>query len=228
MRDLRVPIVGAVLAAVAVAAFLPMGTEAQQSVTVQLAAQNNSGITGTATLTPDGAGTRVVLQLQNAGAGPEPAHIHQGTCANLNPTPMFPLTSVVNGRSETTVNVSLVQLLASPTAVNVHKSPQEVPVYVSCGNITAAAAAAPAVPAVPGVPAAPAAQPSPAPKPAAPAPAAAPAQAPKPAASPAAQAPAGLPRTGDADNTPMVLLAVFGGLALVGAGAFMIRRRRSA
>ena len=56
------------------------------------------------------------------------------------------------------------------------------------------------------------------------APAAAPAQSPKPVGSPA---PAGLPRTGEADTTPMVLLALLGGLALVGAGAFVVWSRRS-
>src|SRR5919199_132537 len=60
----------------------PDTASAQQAVTIQLSPQNSSGITGTATLTPMGDQTRVVLTLAGAGAGPEPAHIHAGTCAD--------------------------------------------------------------------------------------------------------------------------------------------------
>ncbi len=120
-------------------------TAAQQAVTVNLATQNNSGVSGTATLTPMGGQTQVVLQLQNA-PGPHPAHIHDGSCANLNPAPKFPLTSVMNGRSETTVNASVQDLLSMQTAINVHKSPQEASVYVACGNIAATAGQAGTLP----------------------------------------------------------------------------------
>jgi LPXTG-motif cell wall-anchored protein len=222
-------VVGAVIAAVALAVSLPSGIQAQQGVTIELESENDSGVEGTAMLTPDGSGTKVVLDLENA-PGPHPAHIHTGNCGpTLNPAPAFPLTAVTNGRSETTVSASLADIMAAPHAINVHKSPQEAAVYVACGNLSAAAAAAPA--AQPAPPAKPAAQPSPAakPAPAAPAtkPATAPAQAPKPAASPAAQAPAGLPRTGEAAVSPIVLLAMLGGLALIGVGAFVDIRRRS-
>lgn len=232
MNALRIPVVGAVIAAVALAVSLPSGIQAQQGVTIELESENDSGVEGTAMLTPDGSGTKVVLDLENA-PGPHPAHIHTGNCGpTLNPAPAFPLTAVTNGRSETTVSASLADIMAAPHAINVHKSPQEAAVYVACGNLSAAAAAAPA--AQPAPPAKPAAQPSPAAKPAPAAPAApatkpatAPAQAPKPAASPAAQAPAGLPRTGEAAVSPIVLLAMLGGLALIGVGAFVDIRRRS-
>jgi LPXTG-motif cell wall-anchored protein len=160
---------------------------------------------------------------------------------------VFPLTSVTNGRSETTVAASIADILGAPHAINVHKSPQEIPVYTACGNITAAGGPA----AAPAGASAPAAQPSPAAKPAAPppasgqaqAPAAAPAQA--PAAKPAAAAspvaapaqaprpvasPAALPRTGEAaDPTAGLWMVAAVGVGLVGAGAFLIaRRRRSA
>lgn len=115
---------------------------AATSVTVQLSAQNNSGETGTAELTDMGGGqTKVVITLTGAPSGvAQPAHIHEGTCANLNPTPKYPLTSVQGGKSETTVNVSLTDLMAKPFAINVHKSAQEIPVYVACGNIPTQAA----------------------------------------------------------------------------------------
>ncbi|MFN8525170.1 MAG: hypothetical protein U0821_18905 [Chloroflexota bacterium] len=228
MRFLRVPVIGAILAAFAVAMLVPGSTQAQQSITITLSAQNNSGVSGTATLSPAANGTLVVVNLQNA-PGPHPIHIHAGTCANLNPAVVFPLTTVSNGKSETTVPASLATILGAPHAINVHKSPQEASVYVSCGNIVASAAAPAASPAASPA-AAPAAAPAPAAKPAAspaavPAAAPAPAQAPRPAASPA---PAGLPRTGEVDTTGRLLAALVGGLALAGAGAFMIWRRKTA
>lgn len=111
--------------------------------TVQLAAQNTSGISGTATLTDLGGGkTRVVVNVTGAAGGNEPAHIHEGTCATLNPAPKYPLTNVQNGASTTEVNVSLADLQKSPYAINLHKSPQDVPTYVACGDIVAAGAQA--------------------------------------------------------------------------------------
>ena len=65
----------------------------------------------------------------------EPAHIHSGTCSNLNPAPKYPLTSVVNGISETTVDASIATLTAGGLAVNVHKSADDLKDYVACGNL---------------------------------------------------------------------------------------------
>ena len=137
MRAVWVPLMGAFAVALTTIALLPASTQAQQSVTVNLTAQNNSGQTGTAVLTSEGSGTKVVITLSNA-PGPHPAHIHTGAC----PTPgavVFPLTSVTNGRSETTVAASIADILRAPHAINIHKSPQEIPVYTACGNVTAAA-----------------------------------------------------------------------------------------
>lgn len=115
-------------------------------VTVTMKAQNNSGESGTTTLTSQDGKTRVVINLTGAPAGvAQPAHIHKGTCANLDPKPAFPLTNVMDGKSTTTVDVSLDALMKEQFAVNVHKSGAEAAVYVSCGEIPmqAAAAAAP-------------------------------------------------------------------------------------
>lgn len=115
------------------------------AVTVTLKPQNNSGISGTATLTPVGDKTQVVISVTGEPAGgSEPAHIHEGTCANLNPAPKYPLANVVNGTSTTTVNASLATLTAGQLAINMHKSAQELTVYVACGDITAMPASAPA------------------------------------------------------------------------------------
>jgi len=142
MRVHPATIVIALLLAVGAPALLATSAAAQQPITIQLAAQNNSGITGTVVLTPMGAQTKVTLTLQGSPAGAtHPAHIHAGTCATLDPRPAFPLTPVQNGASETVVNVSIDQLRAARHAINVHKSPQEASVYVACGDLPFGAAA---------------------------------------------------------------------------------------
>jgi hypothetical protein len=106
------------------------------TLTVKLDEQNGSGESGTATLTAEGASTKVVLELENpASPDPQPAHIHKGTCAELDPTPAYPLTNVEDGKSETTVNVALDELESGEFAINVHKSEPDIKTYVSCGNI---------------------------------------------------------------------------------------------
>ena len=74
--------------------------------------------------------------LSPASSEAQPAHIHKGTCDNLDPNPAFPLENVVDGKSETDVDVSLDDLALSSYAVNVHKSQDEADVYVACGDIT--------------------------------------------------------------------------------------------
>jgi len=103
-------------------------------VTVKLGAQNGSGETGTATFTPQGNKTQVVLQLTGAPATAQPAHIHEGSCAKLNPAPKIPLQNVVNGKSTTVLDMPMKQVMAGG-AVNVHKSAQDVKTYVACGDL---------------------------------------------------------------------------------------------
>ena len=111
-------------------------TLAADSATVKLSPQNNSGESGTATLTKVGERTKVVLNVTGAPAGvTQPVHIHKGTCDKLDPKPTFPLSPVVNGKSETTVNASLDNLQKGGYAINGHKSAQEIATYVFCGNI---------------------------------------------------------------------------------------------
>lgn len=107
---------------------------AADSATVKLSPQNNSGESGTATLTKQGdKQTKVVLSVTGA-SGSQPVHIHKGTCAQLDPKPAFPLSPVTDGKSETVVDASLDDL-AKGYAINGHKSPQEIKTYVFCGDI---------------------------------------------------------------------------------------------
>ncbi|MDA2921029.1 hypothetical protein MYX76_16330 [Desulfobacterota bacterium AH_259_B03_O07] len=106
-----------------------------ETVTVELKAVNNSGVSGKATLTPVDNNTKVVINLTGAPEGiAQPAHIHQGTCENLG-EPKYPLEAVKNGGSETTVDVKLSDIMTGDFAINVHKSEKEISTYVACGEI---------------------------------------------------------------------------------------------
>ena len=109
----------------------------QKSITVTLATQNNSGEQGTAELKSENGKTKVEISVSGAPANvAQPAHIHLNSCANIGAV-KYPLTNVVNGKSETVVDVSLDDLLNMlPLSINVHKSAAEAGVYVACGNIT--------------------------------------------------------------------------------------------
>jgi Cu/Zn superoxide dismutase len=108
---------------------------AAKTLQIPLEAQNSSGESGTATLTDSAKG--LIVKMQVKGGGPaQPAHIHKGTCANLDPKPAYPLQTVTNGTSEMTIpNLTIADLLKAPYAINVHKSTSELKDYVACGNI---------------------------------------------------------------------------------------------
>lgn len=109
---------------------------AAEPMTVKLAPQSGSGESGTATLTAVGQETKVVISITGAPAGtPQPTHIHKGTCDKLDPKPAFPLSPVVDGKSETTVKASMDDLMKTKYAINGHKSAQDLKTYVFCGNI---------------------------------------------------------------------------------------------
>jgi hypothetical protein len=100
-----------------------------------LHAQNGSGEYGTVALKPRGSKTVVEIHLVGAPSFAQPAHIHPGTCAKLNPAPKYPLTSLVDGISETSVDQPIAALMSGGFAVNVHKSASDLKDYVACGNI---------------------------------------------------------------------------------------------
>lgn len=70
-----------------------------------------------------------------------PAHIHEGTCEELDPNPAFPLENPTQiedsmvAHSMSTVDVSVEDALAAPHAINIHESPENAANYVACGNI---------------------------------------------------------------------------------------------
>jgi hypothetical protein len=87
-----------------------------------------------------------------------PAHVHKGTCAQLDPNPAYPLDNVgprltdddkmpdtedIKGSltanpveySQTEIDVSLDDLLKESYAINVHESDQNIATYIACGDI---------------------------------------------------------------------------------------------
>ena len=79
----------------------------------------------------------VIVSLNGAPAFAQPAHIHRGTCANLDKAVAFPLNPVVGGKSTTTVDYPVGYLVRAgqPFAINVHKSATEAGTYVACADI---------------------------------------------------------------------------------------------
>ncbi len=115
-----------------------------QTITIAMTEENNSGQSGTATLTlsDDGSSITVEVNIASDGTGePQPAHIHAGSCANLDPKPAYPLNNLVDGHSTTVItDMSATGMGTSDAgsyAINVHKSKAEADVYVSCGDIVA-------------------------------------------------------------------------------------------
>lgn len=126
------------IAALTLLAFSGGGIYAQgmaNQTTISLQEQNGSGQSGTAVITEENGQLHVVITLSNGTAVAQPAHIHKGTCANLDPVPTYPLTSVVNGKSDSLVSVTMADLSQGTYAINVHKSAAEVTTYVACGDI---------------------------------------------------------------------------------------------
>ncbi len=103
---------------------------------LDLSVLNNSGISGMARLKEEDGKVKVKVELKDSSMGSvHPIHIHMGSCAALGAV-KYPLTDVVNKKSETILNVTLAQLKSDlPLAINVHKSSAESGVYVACGNL---------------------------------------------------------------------------------------------
>ena len=112
------------------------GTPMSDQMTINLMAQNDSGQSGTAVLSEENGKVKVMLSMTGGTyTEPQPAHIHMGNC----PTPgavLFPLTNIVDGKSETMLDTTMADLKAKGAlAINIHKSAAEQSVYTSCGDI---------------------------------------------------------------------------------------------
>lgn len=144
-RSIGWAIVLACFIATVVSPAAPAAAQDNLSLTIPLNEYQNSGVSGTATLTADGRATHVEMMLSGKQVtGNHPTHIHTGTCADFDPDPTYPLTTVIlddvsnAGISETTVeDVRLRDLLDSNYVILVHKSAEELTNYFVCGDIKA-------------------------------------------------------------------------------------------
>jgi hypothetical protein len=130
------------LAFAALGASQPLGAK-NDRVTVPLREYENSGVSGTATLKQTDEGLHVSMTLTGEPlSGNHPAHIHTGTCADFDPDPIYPLTTVIlddvskTGMSNSTVeDVELDDLLRDDYVILVHESPDELTNYLVCADI---------------------------------------------------------------------------------------------
>jgi hypothetical protein len=98
---------------------------ASKPLEIQFRPAHHSGVSGTATLAPGIRGLKVTLKLSEPVEGSLLAHIHTGPCSKeptmTNPRIWASLTEVIDGRSETTVDlVTLDELRAESSSINVH------------------------------------------------------------------------------------------------------------
>ena len=107
-----------------------------KEVFVPILEQNNSGEEGKASLTEVDGKVKVALTMTGSPKDvAQPAHIHVGVCPEVGAV-KYPLTNVVNGVSETMLDVSLDQLKDQlPLGINVHKSAAEAKIYTACGDL---------------------------------------------------------------------------------------------
>jgi hypothetical protein len=108
------------------------------SLRLELVEENGSGQSGTAVLsTVNGDRARIVMEIDHPPDEPQPAHVHPGPCGDLG-DPIAALESLVNGRSETIVPMSLAELQRGGLVVHAHKSESEFDVSVVCAAIPTA------------------------------------------------------------------------------------------
>jgi hypothetical protein len=135
LGTLAAALVAVALVAVALVAAPAAAQEEAGRASAALTERNDSGVAGTVELTAGEAGTRVVIQVEGATGG-HPTHIHDGSCADPDPNPKYPLTTVdLTGLSETTIAVPLAELLGGDHLVLIHSSAAEIGNYLACGDI---------------------------------------------------------------------------------------------
>lgn len=105
-------------------------------VEADLLEQNSSGQDGKVEVKEEEGEIVVDIELSNNGSVAQPAHFHSGTCEQPGPV-VYPLISVEDGKSETTLEVDLDTFKNSlPLIVNVHKSAAESNIYIACTLIS--------------------------------------------------------------------------------------------
>jgi hypothetical protein len=108
--------------------------------TIKLDPRDNSGVSGSVVLIPRGNQTEVTIKLTGAPAGAsEPANINVGQCGLGEEGGIhgvaYPLKNVVDGNSDTIVDVSLDSIATGSYAILVSESAANVSNFVTCGTV---------------------------------------------------------------------------------------------
>ena len=103
-------------------------------VIIHLSPVQGEGQIGSAILTSDGAMTTVEIDVGPVTGEAQPIHIHTGQCDDVGSV-LHSLQNVVNGKSMTTISMSLEEIIAGGTLVNVHASYAESSTYTACGQL---------------------------------------------------------------------------------------------
>jgi CHRD domain len=113
---------------------------ASKPLEITLKPAHHSGVSGTATIVPDGANLKVDIKLDKRVQATLMAHIHTGPCSDeptaANPRIWAGLNDVVNSRSNSTVyDVGTIEELETEgTSINVH-DPEHNQRPLVCGDI---------------------------------------------------------------------------------------------
>jgi hypothetical protein len=103
--------------------------------------QNNSGISGSATVQSRAAAAKVTVHIMGAASGSvHPWHVHRGTCGNDKGIvggagEYKPLTVGTDGMSNAEVNIPVALNEDETYFVNIHKSASDLGTIVSCGAL---------------------------------------------------------------------------------------------
>jgi hypothetical protein len=111
----------------------------EDSVTVDLESQDDSGVTGQAVLTADGDQTILTVKLEGSEAGYE-GHMFDSTCDDHQGATVFYAIEAVDdeGQSESTVDAPLSELTTGDFWIHIHRPAGERGVGVACGQVPAA------------------------------------------------------------------------------------------
>lgn len=111
--------------------------ETKSVVVVGLWEKDGSGQSGVAVLSSKVVRTEVTINVTPGAKGvAQPIHIHTGPCSTLGGV-VHALKDVVDGKSTTTVEAKLEDLLTGGFSINLHKSVPDIATYTACGDIPA-------------------------------------------------------------------------------------------
>jgi hypothetical protein len=93
---------------------------APQRVVLELEGRGDAAVSGRATLVAEEAETRIVVELDETPAEPAAAYLQEGDCLALHGGAVEHLGDVDAGRTETTVEATLTQLVNGRFTITVH------------------------------------------------------------------------------------------------------------